>query len=190
MINNPPISTSGVNSVVYVDGVTYPRTSAGITAAINSLPGAPGLGVVYLTGGTNTLTATVNNRSNTRIQCDEAAVLTLPNSTTLSLGMISFAGSDHATIGELLAPWMATGVATCRWGQRDSSTSTERLDQRDGAATTVTLSVVMGTTSAYSPGRPRIQTIQDNPPRFQQFLEQRRAARLHGIDRRHLRDRG
>ncbi len=98
VISNPPISTSGVNSVVYVDWVTYPRTSAGITAAINALPGAPGLGVVYLTGGTYTLAATVNNRSNTRIQCDDAAVLTLPNSTTLSLGMISFAGSDHATI--------------------------------------------------------------------------------------------
>ena len=40
VVSNPAVSASGLNNIVFVDGVTYPLTDVGLTAAINALPAA------------------------------------------------------------------------------------------------------------------------------------------------------
>jgi len=88
---------SQLNNIIFVDGVTYPKNSTGITAAINALPGGPGTGVVYLPTGTYTLTAAVNNRTNTRILCADGAILTQANGANLANFIVHF-GVDNGYV--------------------------------------------------------------------------------------------
>lgn len=91
------INPSSLNNIIFVDGVTYPTTSTGITAAINALPGGPGTGVVYLPTGTYTLTAAINNRTNTRILCADGAILTQANGANLANFIVHF-GVDNGAV--------------------------------------------------------------------------------------------
>ena len=62
VVGNPAISTSGLNNIVFVDGVTYPLTDAGLAAAINALPAASSwshCGTIIVPAVTITLASTV-----------------------------------------------------------------------------------------------------------------------------------
>jgi parallel beta-helix repeat protein len=79
------------------DGLSMGTAKLTLTAAENALPGGPGKGIVYVEGGTFNLTATVNNRSNTRILCNDSTIITQANGINLTT-FITFAGADSASL--------------------------------------------------------------------------------------------
>jgi len=82
---------SKLNNVIIVDGIHYPKTSAGIQAAINALPSTGGK--VFLPAGTYSITSTTTIPSNVWIEGAGASstILYVQNNSNCSV----FANSDQ-----------------------------------------------------------------------------------------------